>query len=145
MQTDCPQCSQKLVVEDDKVPAGPFMLRCPKCQKAIKLPGKGGAALSPARCGTARRSCSAHSIGRSGDSFLTAVYGRERAATAEAVRSGSSAGTPRGCGCTSLRFRATDRRRRRICQKGLACSHRPVRARATECSDCLAPAMRLRS
>ena len=45
MQTDCPQCSQKLVVEDDKVPAGPFMLRCPKCQKAIKLPGKGGAAL----------------------------------------------------------------------------------------------------
>lgn len=47
MQTDCPQCSQKLVVEDDKVPAGPFMLRCPKCQKAIKLPGKGGAALPP--------------------------------------------------------------------------------------------------
>ncbi len=47
MQTDCPQCSQKLVVEDEKVPAGPFMLRCPKCQKAIKLPGKGGAALPP--------------------------------------------------------------------------------------------------
>ena len=47
MQTDCPQCSQKLVVEDDKVPAGPFMLRCPKCQLAIKLPGKGGAALPP--------------------------------------------------------------------------------------------------
>ncbi len=45
MQTNCPKCSQKLVVEDEKVPAGPFMLRCPKCQNAIKLPGKAGAAL----------------------------------------------------------------------------------------------------
>jgi len=43
LQTNCPQCSQKLVVEDDKIPAGPFMLRCPKCQMALKLPGKGGA------------------------------------------------------------------------------------------------------
>ena len=42
MQTNCPQCSQKLVVEDDKIPAGPFMLRCPKCQMALKLPGKSG-------------------------------------------------------------------------------------------------------
>ena len=47
MQTNCPQCSQKLVVEDDKIPAGPFMLRCPKCQAALKLPGKGGAATPP--------------------------------------------------------------------------------------------------
>ena len=47
MHTNCPQCSQKLVVEDDKVPAGPFMLRCPKCQTALKLPGKGGAPASP--------------------------------------------------------------------------------------------------
>lgn len=47
MQTNCPQCSQKLVVEDEKVPAGPFMLRCPKCQAALKLPGKAGAAPSP--------------------------------------------------------------------------------------------------
>ena len=44
MQTNCPKCSQKLVVEDEKVPAGPFMLRCPECQNAIKLPGKTGAA-----------------------------------------------------------------------------------------------------
>lgn len=41
MQTNCPNCSQPLVVEDDKIPAGPFMLRCPKCQNALKLPGKG--------------------------------------------------------------------------------------------------------
>ena len=44
METNCPKCSQKLVVEDAKVPAGPFMLRCPKCQNAIKLLGKAGAA-----------------------------------------------------------------------------------------------------
>jgi len=48
VQTNCPKCSQKLVVEDEKVPAGPFMLRCPKCQNAIKLPGKAGAASTGA-------------------------------------------------------------------------------------------------
>ncbi|MGH9459629.1 MAG: zinc-ribbon domain-containing protein [Vicinamibacteria bacterium] len=47
VQTNCPQCSQKLVVEDDKIPAGPFMLRCPKCQTTLKLPGKAGAAALP--------------------------------------------------------------------------------------------------
>ncbi|HEX9724898.1 MAG TPA: zinc-ribbon domain-containing protein [Vicinamibacteria bacterium] len=47
MQTNCPQCSQKLVVEDDKIPTGPFMLRCPKCQATLKLPGKGGAVAPP--------------------------------------------------------------------------------------------------
>lgn len=47
MQTNCPQCSQKLVVEDDKVPAGPYLLRCPKCQKTLKLPGKSTASATP--------------------------------------------------------------------------------------------------
>ena len=47
MQTNCPKCSQELVVKDEKVPAGPFMLRCPKCQNAIKLPGKAAAAPTP--------------------------------------------------------------------------------------------------
>ena len=51
MQTNCPKCSQQLVVEDAKVPAGPFMLRCPKCQNAIKLPGKAGAAAPTAPAG----------------------------------------------------------------------------------------------
>ena len=44
MQANCPNCSQVLVVDDAKVPAGPFMLKCPKCEKAMRLPGKGGAA-----------------------------------------------------------------------------------------------------
>jgi len=47
VQTNCPQCSQRLVIEDDKIPAAPFMLRCPKCQMALKLPGKAGASAPP--------------------------------------------------------------------------------------------------
>lgn len=41
MQTNCPQCSNRLVLDDAKVPATPFMLKCPKCQATVKLPGKG--------------------------------------------------------------------------------------------------------
>ena len=41
MQTSCPNCSNRLVVDDAKVPATPFMLKCPKCQGMVKLPGKG--------------------------------------------------------------------------------------------------------
>lgn len=47
MQTNCPQCSNKLVLDDAKVPDTPFMLKCPKCQGTVKLPGKGGAAQAP--------------------------------------------------------------------------------------------------
>lgn len=42
MQTNCPQCSNKLVLDDAKVPDTPFMLKCPKCQGTVKLPGKNG-------------------------------------------------------------------------------------------------------
>jgi predicted Zn finger-like uncharacterized protein len=36
----CPKCSQVITVDDSKVPAGPFMLRCPKCQETMKMPGR---------------------------------------------------------------------------------------------------------
>jgi predicted Zn finger-like uncharacterized protein len=55
VQTSCPNCSNRLVVDDAKVPATPFMLKCPKCQGMVKLPGKGaqaapaGAPASPAQ------------------------------------------------------------------------------------------------
>lgn len=39
MQTACPWCSHPLVVEDANVPAQAFMLRCPKCQGAMQVPG----------------------------------------------------------------------------------------------------------
>ncbi|HXV63807.1 MAG TPA: zinc-ribbon domain-containing protein [Vicinamibacteria bacterium] len=47
MQTNCPRCSNRLVLDDAKVPTTPFMLKCPKCQGVVKLPGKGGAAKAP--------------------------------------------------------------------------------------------------
>lgn len=40
MQALCPQCSQKIVIDDAKVPDRPFNVRCPKCQTVVKLPGK---------------------------------------------------------------------------------------------------------
>jgi predicted Zn finger-like uncharacterized protein len=39
MQTACPWCSNPLVIEDAKVPPQAFMLRCPKCQGAMQVPG----------------------------------------------------------------------------------------------------------
>ena len=40
MQAQCPTCSQRIVVEDSRVPDRPFSVRCPKCQSAVKLPGR---------------------------------------------------------------------------------------------------------
>ena len=47
MQTLCPQCSQKIVVDDAKVPDRPFNVRCPKCQAVVKLPGKVAPGAAP--------------------------------------------------------------------------------------------------
>jgi len=47
VQANCPQCSQKIAIDDAKVPDRPFNVRCPKCQNVVKLPGK-GAAEAPA-------------------------------------------------------------------------------------------------
>ena len=47
METNCPNCSNRLVVDDTKVPDTPFMLKCPKCQGTIKLRGKAEAVASP--------------------------------------------------------------------------------------------------
>jgi predicted Zn finger-like uncharacterized protein len=40
LQTACTQCSQKIVVDDAKVPERPFLLKCPKCGGTIRLPGR---------------------------------------------------------------------------------------------------------
>lgn len=44
MQAQCPQCSQKIVIDDAKVPDRPFNVRCPRCQTVVRLAGKGAAA-----------------------------------------------------------------------------------------------------
>ena len=48
MQTNCPNCSNRLVVDDAKVPPTPFMLKCPKCQGMVKVPGRGTQPATPA-------------------------------------------------------------------------------------------------
>jgi predicted Zn finger-like uncharacterized protein len=43
VQAICPQCSQKIAIDDARVPDRPFSVRCPKCQTPVKLPGRGQA------------------------------------------------------------------------------------------------------
>jgi predicted Zn finger-like uncharacterized protein len=43
VQTACPACGQRIVIDDAKVPERPFSVRCPKCQQAVRLPGRGAA------------------------------------------------------------------------------------------------------
>jgi predicted Zn finger-like uncharacterized protein len=47
VQANCPQCGNRLVIDDAKVPDRPFSVKCPKCQTAVKFPGKGAAAAPP--------------------------------------------------------------------------------------------------
>jgi predicted Zn finger-like uncharacterized protein len=44
VQANCPQCSNKIVVDDAKVPDRPFQVKCPKCGNVLKLAGKSAAA-----------------------------------------------------------------------------------------------------
>lgn len=43
MQAQCPQCAQRIVIDDAKVPDKPFAVKCPKCQTIVRLPGKAAA------------------------------------------------------------------------------------------------------
>jgi len=54
VQAQCPECSTRFQLPDEKVPDRPFKVRCPKCQHVVGLPGRGGAtptADEPARGG----------------------------------------------------------------------------------------------
>lgn len=48
MQSLCPSCSNKIVIDDARVPDRPFSVKCPKCQTAVKFPGKGAGAAAAA-------------------------------------------------------------------------------------------------
>jgi predicted Zn finger-like uncharacterized protein len=48
LQAQCPQCTTRFQLPDDKVPDRPFKVRCPKCQTVVALPGKGDPAAAPA-------------------------------------------------------------------------------------------------
>jgi predicted Zn finger-like uncharacterized protein len=48
VQATCPQCSNPILVDDAKVPATAFSVKCPKCSNVLRLPGKQGAGAAPA-------------------------------------------------------------------------------------------------
>src|SRR6185503_13605371 len=52
MQASCPQCTQRIVIEDAKVPDRPFAVRCPKCQATVRLPGKAAPAAQSSSSST---------------------------------------------------------------------------------------------
>jgi len=43
LQTNCPSCAQRIVIDDARVPDRPFSVKCPKCQTSVRLPGKSAA------------------------------------------------------------------------------------------------------
>jgi predicted Zn finger-like uncharacterized protein len=47
VQTNCPQCAQKIVIDDARVPDRAFSVKCPKCQNTVKFPGRGAASAPP--------------------------------------------------------------------------------------------------
>ncbi|MGD8896640.1 MAG: zinc-ribbon domain-containing protein [Acidobacteriota bacterium] len=47
MQAQCPECSTRFQLPDEKVPDRPFKVRCPKCQHVVDLPGRGEAPPAP--------------------------------------------------------------------------------------------------
>jgi len=40
VQAACPQCTNKLLIDDAKVPDRPFQVKCPKCGTFLKFPGR---------------------------------------------------------------------------------------------------------
>lgn len=48
MQSNCPNCSQRITIDDARVPDRPFSVKCPKCQTVVKFPGKTAAAAAAA-------------------------------------------------------------------------------------------------
>jgi predicted Zn finger-like uncharacterized protein len=47
VQAQCPQCAQRIVIDDAKVPDKPFAVKCPKCQAVVRLPGRAAAPAAP--------------------------------------------------------------------------------------------------
>jgi predicted Zn finger-like uncharacterized protein len=51
VQSTCPNCQNRIVIDDAKVPDRPFSVKCPKCQTVVRFPGR--AAAAPAGAGPA--------------------------------------------------------------------------------------------
>lgn len=47
MQANCPQCGNRILVDDARAPERPFGVRCPKCQATVRFAGRGAAPAVP--------------------------------------------------------------------------------------------------
>ena len=47
MQATCPPCSNRINIEDARAPERPFSVKCPKCQTAVRFPGRPAAGAAP--------------------------------------------------------------------------------------------------
>ena len=43
MQATCPQCSNRVNIDDARAPERAFSVKCPKCQTAVRFPGRAAA------------------------------------------------------------------------------------------------------
>jgi predicted Zn finger-like uncharacterized protein len=51
VQANCPQCSNRIVIDDARAPDRPFSVKCPKCQTAVRFPGRAAGGTTPAAPG----------------------------------------------------------------------------------------------
>lgn len=51
MQANCPQCANRIVIDDARAPERAFSVKCPKCQTAVRFPGRAAAGTAPAAPG----------------------------------------------------------------------------------------------
>jgi predicted Zn finger-like uncharacterized protein len=53
VQATCSQCSNRIVIDDARAPERAFSVKCPKCQTAVRFPGRAAAGAAPAAPGAA--------------------------------------------------------------------------------------------
>jgi len=52
VQATCPQCSNRVNIDDARAPERAFSVKCPKCQTAVRFPGRAAAGAAPAAPGS---------------------------------------------------------------------------------------------
>jgi predicted Zn finger-like uncharacterized protein len=52
VQATCPQCSNRINIDDARAPERAFSVKCPKCQTAVRFPGRAAAGAAPGAPGS---------------------------------------------------------------------------------------------
>jgi len=82
VQATCPGCSHRLVVDDARVPSGPFSVRCPQCQIVVRLKGRPFSAADRGPTGASQVDGAPQSAPRPGATPLVTPGGVHVAGTA---------------------------------------------------------------